>query len=149
MSASHKRARPDESFVVEGIRILVLLTLALAMAANCDAGMAAAESVATPDAAASPIAGQAFLTGPPPGKGPVIVRADFHLQDLTVPVHFWQGDSDTFVPLEHGRHQADLVPDSELYIRPTEGHLGSLDAVEEILNAIIDAWDAKVPVSSS
>ncbi len=68
----------------------------------------------------------------------------FQLRDLTVPIHFWQGDADTFVPLEHGRHQADLVPGAKLYIRPTEGHMGSLDAVEEILDAITDAWPAEV-----
>ena len=66
----------------------------------------------------------------------------FNLRDITVPVHFWQGDADTFVPLEHGRHQADLVPNSSFNLRPTEGHLGSLDAVEQILRAIEDAWPA-------
>lgn len=66
----------------------------------------------------------------------------FRLADVTVPIHFWQGDSDTFVPLEHGQHQADLVPGAKLYIRPTEGHMGALDAVEQILDAIEDAWPA-------
>jgi pimeloyl-ACP methyl ester carboxylesterase len=64
----------------------------------------------------------------------------FHLKDVSVPVHFWHGDADTYVPLDHGRHQADLVPGARLYVRPTEGHMGSLDAVEEILDAITDAW---------
>ena len=64
----------------------------------------------------------------------------FQLKDITVPIHFWQGDADTFVPVEHGRHQADLVPGASLIIRPTEGHMGSLDAVEQILDAILDAW---------
>ncbi len=42
------------------------------------------------------------------------------------------------------RLQADLVPEAKLYIRPTEGHMGSLDAVEEILDAITDAWPTEV-----
>ena len=69
----------------------------------------------------------------------------FRLQDLTVPVHFWQGDQDTFVPLEHGQHQADLVPGSTFHFRPSEGHMGSLDAVEEILDAIGEVWPADDP----
>jgi pimeloyl-ACP methyl ester carboxylesterase len=66
----------------------------------------------------------------------------FNLRDITVPIHFLQGDSDTFVPLEHGQHQADLVPGATLSIRPTEGHMGSLDAVEQIFGAIDEAWSA-------
>jgi pimeloyl-ACP methyl ester carboxylesterase len=50
--------------------------------------------------------------------------------------------------LDHGRHQAALVPDSELVIRPNEGHMGSLDAADEIIATILDLWrrqDDRVP----
>ncbi len=67
----------------------------------------------------------------------------FHLRDITIPIHFLQGDSDTIVPVEHGEHQARLVPDSTLSIRTTEGHMGALDAVDQILDAIDEAWAAK------
>lgn len=64
----------------------------------------------------------------------------FRLGDLRVPIRFWHGDADNIVPLAHAEHMATLVPDSELRIRPGESHLGSLDAVAEILDAIGDLW---------
>jgi pimeloyl-ACP methyl ester carboxylesterase len=62
------------------------------------------------------------------------------LRDIQVPIRFWHGDADHFVPLDHGEHQARLVPDSDLKVRPREGHMGSLDAAEEILDTILGLW---------
>ena len=67
----------------------------------------------------------------------------FSPRDVVVPVRFWQGDADNIVPLEHGHHLAALVPDSELRVRPGESHLGSLDAADEILDAILVCWSAR------
>jgi pimeloyl-ACP methyl ester carboxylesterase len=64
----------------------------------------------------------------------------FRLRDIRVPIRFWHGDADHLVPLAHGRHQARLVPDSVLYVRPGESHLGSLAAAEQILDAILSLW---------
>jgi len=64
----------------------------------------------------------------------------FSLRDITVPVRFWHGDADHIVPLEHGRHLAGLVPDSELRIRHGESHLGALDLADEIFDAILEFW---------
>jgi pimeloyl-ACP methyl ester carboxylesterase len=64
----------------------------------------------------------------------------FSLGDIRVPIRFWHGDADHIVPLDHGRHQAALVPDSELVIRPNEGHMGSLDAADEIIAKILGLW---------
>ena len=64
----------------------------------------------------------------------------FSVRDISVPVRFWHGDADNLVPLDHGRHLADLIDDSELQVRPEEGHLGSLDAAEEVLDAIFAQW---------
>jgi pimeloyl-ACP methyl ester carboxylesterase len=64
----------------------------------------------------------------------------FSLRDIRVPIRFWQGDADHIVPLEHGEHQAALVPDSDLKVRPREGHMGSLDAAEEIIDTILELW---------
>jgi pimeloyl-ACP methyl ester carboxylesterase len=41
----------------------------------------------------------------------------FSLRDIQVPIRFWHGDADHFVPLDHGEHQARLVPDSDLKVR--------------------------------
>jgi pimeloyl-ACP methyl ester carboxylesterase len=64
----------------------------------------------------------------------------FSLRDIRVPIRFWHGDADEIVPLAHGEHQSALVPDSELNVRPGEGHMGSLDAAEEIIDKILDLW---------
>lgn len=64
----------------------------------------------------------------------------FSLRDIRVPIRFWHGDSDHLVPLDHGEHQARLVPDSDLKIRPREGHMGCLDAADEIIDTILGLW---------
>jgi pimeloyl-ACP methyl ester carboxylesterase len=61
----------------------------------------------------------------------------FSLRDIRVPIRFWHGDVDPFVPLGHAEHQAALVPDSELRVLPGAGHLGNLDASEEILDVLM------------
>ncbi|MFN8035503.1 MAG: alpha/beta hydrolase [Acidimicrobiia bacterium] len=65
----------------------------------------------------------------------------FSLQDIEVPIRFWHGDSDNLVPLEHAEHQAALVPDSELRVRPGESHLGGFDAFGEIIDQLLDLWE--------
>ncbi|UCE84815.1 MAG: alpha/beta hydrolase [Deltaproteobacteria bacterium] len=64
----------------------------------------------------------------------------FSLRDIRVPIRFWHGDADHLVPLAHGEHQARLVPDSDLKVRPREGHMGSLDAADEILETLLGLW---------
>jgi len=64
----------------------------------------------------------------------------FHLRDIEVPIRFWHGDADHMVPLAHGQHQARLIPDAALYVRPGESHLGGLAAAEEVLAAILALW---------
>jgi pimeloyl-ACP methyl ester carboxylesterase len=64
----------------------------------------------------------------------------FSLRDIQVPVRFWHGDADNIVPLAHGQHMADLVPNSQLRVRHQEGHLGMLGAAEEILDELLSHW---------
>jgi pimeloyl-ACP methyl ester carboxylesterase len=64
----------------------------------------------------------------------------FSLRDIRVPIRLWHGDADTFVPLDHARHLAALIPDAELTIRPREGHMGNLDAAEEIIDTLLALW---------
>jgi pimeloyl-ACP methyl ester carboxylesterase len=66
----------------------------------------------------------------------------FSVQDITVPIRWWHGDADHIVPLEHGHHLVELIPDAEMYVRPGESHLGTLGAAEEILGVLLEAWDA-------
>ncbi|MEB2285629.1 MAG: hypothetical protein B6D46_08725 [Polyangiaceae bacterium UTPRO1] len=64
----------------------------------------------------------------------------FSVRDVRVPIRFWHGDADPLVPLEHAHHLAGLVPDAELRVRPGEGHMGNLDAAEEILDTLLGLW---------
>jgi pimeloyl-ACP methyl ester carboxylesterase len=64
----------------------------------------------------------------------------FSLRDLTVPIHFWHGDSDHIVPLTHAEHMASLVPGATLQVRPGESHLGSLGAADEVIDAVLAHW---------
>jgi pimeloyl-ACP methyl ester carboxylesterase len=59
------------------------------------------------------------------------------LEDITVPVHIWQGDVDRNVPSAHGRLQADRIPGAVLHECPGEGHLLFVDHLPEILAVIV------------
>jgi pimeloyl-ACP methyl ester carboxylesterase len=65
----------------------------------------------------------------------------FSPREIRVPIRLWHGDADNFVPLEHAEHLAALIPDSELRIRPHEGHMGNLDAAEEVLDTLLGLWE--------
>lgn len=71
----------------------------------------------------------------------------FSVRDIRVPIRFWHGDADNMVPVAHAEHLAGLIPDAQLSIRPREGHLGNLDAAEEVLDTILSLWpgDAAAP----
>ncbi len=68
----------------------------------------------------------------------------FSLRDIEVPIRFWHGEADRIVPLSHGVHQAALVPDSELTVVPGGGHFSGYETVEEVLDVILELWDADV-----
>jgi pimeloyl-ACP methyl ester carboxylesterase len=61
----------------------------------------------------------------------------FRLEDITVPVHVWQGDADINVPPAHASLQADRIPGAVLHTFPGEGHLMFVDHIEEILRALL------------
>ena len=61
----------------------------------------------------------------------------FEVRNVRVPVHLFYGDADNIVPVEHGRHLAQLLPDARLDVRPQEGHLGGLGATREIFGALL------------
>ncbi len=66
----------------------------------------------------------------------------FRLGKVRGPVHMWYGDADNIVPVEHGVHMSERIPDAELRVRPGEGHLGGLGATHEIFDAVLADWDA-------
>jgi pimeloyl-ACP methyl ester carboxylesterase len=60
----------------------------------------------------------------------------FRLEDITVPVHIWQGDVDRNVPATHGRRLADRIPGAVLHEIPGEGHLLFVDHMPDILGQL-------------
>lgn len=64
----------------------------------------------------------------------------FRLTDVRVPVRWWHGDSDPFVPLEQARRAAARLPDVELAVRPGESHLGDFAAADEVLTVLAALW---------
>jgi pimeloyl-ACP methyl ester carboxylesterase len=62
----------------------------------------------------------------------------FSLGEIEAPTHFWHGDADPFVPLDHGQHQARLVPGSTLIVQPGQSHLGGLGIAVEVLTTMFD-----------
>jgi pimeloyl-ACP methyl ester carboxylesterase len=61
----------------------------------------------------------------------------FRLEDITVPVHIWQGDVDRNVPPAHARLLADRIPGAVLHEIPGEGHLLFVDHMPDILGNIV------------
>jgi len=60
----------------------------------------------------------------------------FRLEDISVPVHIWQGDVDRNVPPAHARLQAQRIPGAVLHECPGEGHLLVVDHLAEILRTL-------------
>ena len=67
----------------------------------------------------------------------------FRLADVRVPVRWWHGDSDPFVPLEQAERTAAILPDCELVVRPGESHLGDFAAADEVLTTLDRIWKAR------
>jgi pimeloyl-ACP methyl ester carboxylesterase len=65
----------------------------------------------------------------------------FSLAEVKAPVHWWHGDSDHIVPLDHARRAVPMLPQASLTVRPGESHLGGLAAAEEVLGTLLDMWD--------
>ena len=67
----------------------------------------------------------------------------FELKGIRVPVHMWYGDADVIVPLEHGQHMTERIPNAMLQVRRDEGHLGGLGASHEVLDKVLAERDKK------
>ncbi len=60
----------------------------------------------------------------------------FRLADVQVPVRWWHGDADPYVPLAAAQAAVSRLPDAELILRPGESHLGGFATADEILEFI-------------
>jgi pimeloyl-ACP methyl ester carboxylesterase len=64
----------------------------------------------------------------------------FALSDVKVPVRWWHGDADHIVPLAHGVHVVDRLPDAQLTVLHGESHLGGLGVAHDVLPALQALW---------
>jgi pimeloyl-ACP methyl ester carboxylesterase len=62
----------------------------------------------------------------------------FAASEVTVPVRWWHGDDDHIVPLAHGRHVVDRLPDAALKVIAGESHLGGLGITAEVLGTLME-----------
>ncbi len=62
----------------------------------------------------------------------------FALSEVTVPVRWWHGDEDHIVPLRHGQHVVDRLPDATMSVIDGESHLGGLDIAAEVLSTLME-----------
>ena len=61
----------------------------------------------------------------------------FELSDLNIPVSLFQGEVDIDVPASMARYQAELIPNCELNLYPTDGHFSLLvNHVDEIIASL-------------
>ena len=67
----------------------------------------------------------------------------FRLADVGVPVYWWHGDADPFVPIEQAYRAASLLPDVEFVVRPGESHLGEFAAADQVLTTLNGAWESE------
>ncbi|WP_208028346.1 alpha/beta fold hydrolase [Rhabdothermincola sediminis] len=68
----------------------------------------------------------------------------FSLRDVQVPIRFWHGADDIVVPLSHGVHQAELVPDAQLTVVPGGGHFAGYETVHEVFDTLLLLWRGEV-----
>ena len=62
----------------------------------------------------------------------------FALSEVTVPVRWWHGDEDHIVPLRHGQHVVDRLPDATMSVIDGESHLGGLGIAAEVLSTLME-----------
>lgn len=62
----------------------------------------------------------------------------FEAADVVVPVRWWHGDDDHIVPLRHGEHLVERLPDATLSVIDGESHLGGLGIAQEVLETVLE-----------
>ncbi len=62
----------------------------------------------------------------------------FTAAEVSVPVRWWHGDDDHIVPLAHGQHLVERLPDATLKVIAGESHLGGLGIAREVLGTLME-----------
>jgi len=62
----------------------------------------------------------------------------FPLEQITIPVHVWHGESDTLVPLANGKYLAQAIPGCQAHFVPGEGHMSlASSCFEQIVGELV------------
>jgi len=62
----------------------------------------------------------------------------FALDEISMPVYIWHGESDTMCPVSMGRYLADKIPNSQAKFFPEEGHISLIiNHYEELLGDMV------------
>ena len=59
------------------------------------------------------------------------------LKEIKMPVHIWQGEADTFIPVKHAQVLAEAIPNARTRFFPNEGHVMIVTHFEELLKTAI------------
>ncbi len=62
----------------------------------------------------------------------------FELGDVRVPVRWWHGADDHIVPVAHGRHVVERLPDATLTVIDGESHLGGLGIAQDVVETLMN-----------
>jgi pimeloyl-ACP methyl ester carboxylesterase len=73
----------------------------------------------------------------------------FTASEVRVPVRWWHGDDDHIVPLAHGQHVVDRLPDATMKVIDGESHLGGLGIAEEVISTLMDLGPRRTSTSAS
>jgi len=73
----------------------------------------------------------------------------FAPSDVTVPVRWWHGDEDHIVPLRHGQHLVDRLPDATMTVIDGESHLGGLGIAQEVITTLMELGPRRTRKSAS
>lgn len=65
----------------------------------------------------------------------------FRVADVRAHVHWWHGDKDNIIPLAHGEHMVELLPNAELHTLHGQSHISGLGNSIEILDTLLEPWD--------
>ena len=62
----------------------------------------------------------------------------FRLEDITIPVHVWQGTADFNVPLAHGEYMAAVIPTAVFHRCEGKGHLITDEYFDQIVSPLVE-----------
>ena len=87
---------------------------------------------------------ESAMEGVRQGSGPLLDEISiysrswgFKLEDISIPVSFFQGELDIDVPASMARYQASLIPSSEANFYPADGHFSLLtNHIDEIIASL-------------